>query len=39
VADLVLLDQDILALEPEEILNTRVAMTVLDGKVVWENGL
>jgi predicted amidohydrolase YtcJ len=35
VADLVLLSQDIFAVEPMEILNTGVDLTVLDGQIVW----
>ncbi len=35
VADLVLLEQDIFALDPMQIINAPVAMTVLDGKVVY----
>jgi hypothetical protein len=35
VADLVLLSQDIFAVEPMEILKTHVDLTVLDGQVVW----
>ena len=34
VADLVVLSQDIFAIDPMDILNTRVEMTVLDGKVL-----
>lgn len=36
VADLVVLERNIFEIEPMEILGTRVEMTVVDGKVVWE---
>ncbi len=36
LADLVLLSDNIFTVEPMEILATRVEMTVVDGKVVWE---
>jgi predicted amidohydrolase YtcJ len=36
-ADLVVLSRDILAAPPEEILKTRVLMTLLDGKPVWRD--
>ena len=36
LADLIVLSDDITKTEPEEILNTRVVMTIIDGKVVWE---
>ncbi len=35
LADMVLLDRDPTAFPPEEILNTKVAMTIIGGKVVW----
>jgi hypothetical protein len=35
LADLVVLDRDILAIEPGEIADTQVRMTVLDGEVVY----
>ena len=35
LADLVLLEQDIFAIDPMEIANAPVAMTVLDGKIVY----
>jgi predicted amidohydrolase YtcJ len=35
VADLVLLEQDIFEIDPMVIVDTPVAMTVLDGKVVY----
>lgn len=36
LADLIVLSDDITKIEPEEILNTRVVLTIIDGKVVWE---
>lgn len=36
LADLIVLSDDITKIEPEEILSTRVVMTIIDGKVVWE---
>ena len=36
-ADLVVLSRDILATPPEEILQTRVLLTLLDGKPVWRD--
>jgi predicted amidohydrolase YtcJ len=36
VADFVVLDQDIMTAAPERILETRVLMTVLGGRVVYE---
>jgi hypothetical protein len=36
LADLIVLSDDITKTEPEGILNTRVVMTIIDGKVVWE---
>jgi hypothetical protein len=36
LADLIVLSDDITKIEPEEILNIRVVMTIVDGKVVWE---
>ena len=35
LADLAVLSQDIFSIESEEILKTRVEMTVLDGRIVW----
>jgi predicted amidohydrolase YtcJ len=35
-ADLVVFDQDILSVEPAEILNTRADFTIVDGRVVYE---
>jgi len=42
LADLVILDQDILRIRPEEIIKTRILLTMVDGKIVyadqnWEN--
>ncbi len=34
LADMVVLDKDILTIEPEEIQNTKVEMTILDGKIL-----
>jgi hypothetical protein len=36
LADLVVLSRDILTIEPMEILETRVQMTVFDGRIVWD---
>jgi predicted amidohydrolase YtcJ len=36
LADLVLLDQDLFTIAPEAIRQTRVVLTVLEGKVVWQ---
>jgi predicted amidohydrolase YtcJ len=38
LADIVILDRDLFAIDPEEILNTKVVLTVMDGKVVYEAG-
>lgn len=35
-ADFTILDKDIISIEPKEILNTNVVMTVVDGKIVYE---
>ena len=35
-ADLTVFDRDILTIEPAEILTTRVAYTVVDGRIVYE---
>ena len=35
-ADLIVVDRDLFAIEPEEIHSTQVEMTVLDGRVVYE---
>lgn len=37
-ADLVALSRNIFAMEPMEILDTEVALTVLDGRIVWQGG-
>ena len=36
LADLIVLNNDITKIEPEEILNIKVVMTIIDGKIVWE---
>jgi predicted amidohydrolase YtcJ len=36
LADLVLLDRDIFKMDPTQLDRVKVAMTVVDGKVVWE---
>lgn len=36
LADLVVIDRDILSLPPEELLETRVLMTIVDGKTVYQ---
>ena len=36
LADLILMDRDIVRIEPEELLTCHVAMTVVGGEVVWE---
>lgn len=36
LADLTVLSNDIMKLEPDELLNTKAVMTIIDGKVVWE---
>ena len=36
LADLVVLDRDIFAIDPTEIHETQVVMTVFDGRVVYE---
>ncbi len=38
LADLVVLDRDIFAIEPMEIAQTQVVMTVFDGQVVYQQG-
>ena len=38
LADLVMLDKDIFKIDPAEILNTRVMLTIVDGRVVFEAG-
>ena len=35
-ADMVVFDRDILTIEPAEILQTKVDLTIVDGKVVYE---
>jgi predicted amidohydrolase YtcJ len=36
LADLIVIDRDILSLPPEELLETRVLMTIVDGKTVYQ---
>jgi predicted amidohydrolase YtcJ len=36
-ADLTVFENDILTIEPAEILDTRVALTIVDGRIVYEN--
>jgi predicted amidohydrolase YtcJ len=36
LADLVVLDKDIMTIEPEEILTTKVIMTMVGGKIVYQ---
>jgi hypothetical protein len=38
LADIVMLDRDIFKIEPEEILKTKVMLTIMDGRVVFEAG-
>jgi predicted amidohydrolase YtcJ len=38
LADVVILDKDIFSIDPEEILKTKVVMTIMDGRVVYEAG-
>jgi predicted amidohydrolase YtcJ len=38
LADLVVLDRDIFRIDPVEIEKTRVTMTIIDGRVVYERG-
>ena len=37
LADFTILDKDIMSIPEEEILNTRVVMTIIDGEVVYRN--
>jgi predicted amidohydrolase YtcJ len=37
LADVVILDQNLFEISPEKILDTKVVMTVLDGKIVYKN--
>ena len=37
LADVVILDQNLFEISPEKILDTRVIMTVCDGKIVFQN--
>jgi predicted amidohydrolase YtcJ len=36
LADIVILDTDILTCDPSEIVNTKVLTTILDGKIVYQ---
>jgi predicted amidohydrolase YtcJ len=36
LADVVVLDRDIFKINPSELDTVKVAMTIADGKVVWE---
>lgn len=36
-ADMVVLENDILSVDPEEIKDIKVAMTIMNGKIVWRN--
>jgi hypothetical protein len=36
LADLIVIDRDILSLPPEELLETKVMMTIVDGKTVYQ---
>lgn len=38
LADLVVLDRDLLTMDPEGIMNVKVDLTVVDGRVVYERG-
>ena len=38
LADIVMLDRDIFKINPVEIINTRVLLTVMDGRIVYESG-
>jgi len=38
LADIVVLDRDILAIDPEEVIDAKVMMTIIGGKVVYERG-
>jgi hypothetical protein len=38
LADLVVLDGDPLSLPPDEIMEIKVEMTIINGSVVWEQG-
>ena len=39
LADLVLLSRDIFKIDPKDIENVKVVMTLVDGRVVYEEGL
>ena len=36
LADMIMLSDDILKIRPEEILNTRVLMTIIDGRIIYQ---
>jgi len=36
LADMVVLDKDILTIDPEEVIDTKVLMTIVGGEVVYE---
>ncbi len=36
LADMIMLSKDILVIQPEEILHTRVLMTIIDGRIVYQ---
>ena len=36
LADIVVLDKNLFKIPPDEIINTRVGMTIFDGKIVYE---
>jgi len=38
LADIVVLDRDILDIDPEEVIDAKVMMTIIGGKVVYERG-
>lgn len=38
LADIIVLDRNILTINPKELLNTKVQMTMTDGKIVYEKG-
>jgi len=36
LADIIVLDRDILTIDPEDLLNVQVITTIVDGKIVYE---
>ena len=38
MADMIILDRDLLSIDPADILDTKVDMTILDGKIVFDRG-